>query len=118
MYPNETVSRPSKAKTATITSGQSLSAAVEIVAQRPVKLNMPAAWTAASITFQVSTDGSTFRDLYDVGGTEYALTVAASRCVILNPDTFTGAKAIKVRSGPTGAAVNQGADRAIEIVIV
>ncbi len=42
--------------TATIPSGQSLSAEVDLGANSLVGIAMPAAWTAADLTFQVSSD--------------------------------------------------------------
>jgi hypothetical protein len=78
---------------------------------------MPAAWTAATLTFQVSYDGTTFVDLYDDTGTEIQWQAAASRFIVPSaPSQFFGIQALKVRSGTTGTPVNQGADRAIQVV--
>jgi len=77
---------------------------------------MPAAWTAADITFQVSADGSTYCNLYEEDGTEFTLTVGASYHVMISPDSLWGAHWIKVRSGTAGTPVNQAAARTITLV--
>jgi hypothetical protein len=105
-------------KTATIASGASLSGAVDLGTGRIVGLIVPAAWTTASITFQASADGSTFFDLYD-DATQRELAssiVVASRYLALPMNDWLGIRAVKVRSGNSGAPVNQGAARAITLV--
>lgn len=107
-------------KTATIASGASLSGAITMHQdqnpQVPVALEMPAAWTAASLTFAVSYDGVTYLPLYDDGGSELTLTVSTSRHVALEPRYFIGVRYLKVRSGPAGTPVNQGGDRDINVL--
>lgn len=99
--------------TATILNGASLSAAVSLLSQRLVAIIMPAAWTAAGLTFQASDDGTNYYNLHDGAGTEVSLTVAASRYVRLTPADWSRIRYLKVRSGTSGVPVNQGADRAI-----
>jgi hypothetical protein len=98
----------------TILSGASLSDSIDLQGARPVSLRLPAAWTAASITFQASEDGITFGDLYNALG-EVTYPAAASRFISLTPQDFLGCRAIKVRSGTAGTPVNQGADRTIVV---
>jgi hypothetical protein len=78
---------------------------------------MPAAWTAADITFQASFDNSTYYNVHDESGNEYTLTVAVDRYVTLDPVDLAGASYIKVRSGTAAAATNQGAARTIFVVV-
>lgn len=100
-----------------IANGTSLTAAIDLGTARLVGLIMPAAWTAASITFQVSHDGVTFVDLYNSSGTAVVLnSPAASRAYSLDASLFIGWRHMKVRSGLIGAAVNQGADRTVILV--
>jgi hypothetical protein len=101
--------------TVTIASGQSLSPAFDAGAGRLAALVMPAAWTAAAITFQGSADGSTYADLYDDQGNEATVQAAASRAIALDVlAPLVGAfRYLKVRSGTGGAPVNQAAARAI-----
>lgn len=102
--------------TGTIANGQSLSGAVAIGNTTPVALIMPATWTAAGLTLQASVDGSTYNDVYDQYGNEVALTVAASRHVLLDPSVLVGMTHVKLRSGTAGVPVNQGGARVLTIV--
>lgn len=99
--------------TVTIANGASLSAAINLAGEGVLSIRMPAAWTTANLTFQASTDGTTYNDVYDEFGTEYTVTAAASRHILVDPSKFAGATYLKVRSGTTGTPVNQGADRSL-----
>lgn len=108
---------------ATIANGASLSDAVDLT-DNPgggsagcalVGLQMPAAWTAAGLTLQGSMDGVNFANVYDQSGTEVTLTVAASRFIQLNPADFAGFRKLKLRSGTSGAPVNQGQNSIIKV---
>lgn len=103
-----------------IANGASLSGAIDLGDQRLHRVAMPAAWTAAGLTFQASADGVTFNDLYNEAG-EYALTstvVAASRSIVVDQAIFYGIRYLKVRSGTAAAAVNQGGARTLTLVTV
>ena len=106
---------------AVIASGASLSGAIDLKAGRRtlVALQMPATWTAASLTFAVSHDGTTYVPLYWDGG-EYTIEAAggaaASLGVSLEPSAFAGWPFVKVRSGTAASAVNQAAARTIQAV--
>lgn len=107
--------------TATIANGGSLSAAVDLGPERLVGLITPAAWTAAAITFDVSSDGSTYAPLYDSAGVEVSIPSAsiainAARAFTLDAATFAAWQYVKVRSGVNGAAVAQGAERFVTLV--
>jgi hypothetical protein len=103
--------------TATIANGASLSGAVDLQTYRAFGVQMPASWTAANLTFQVSSDCSTYANLYDDSGTEVLVTAAASTYIVFaSPAKWQGARCIKVRSGTSGTAVNQGGDRSITVV--
>lgn len=108
---------------ASIANGASLSQVIDLygvgTGSAIVGLEMPAAWTAASITFSVSHDigTQTFKDYYDDAGTEITVTAAASRFIRLIPSLFAGIRYIKVRSGTSGSPVNQGAARDVKLVV-
>lgn len=102
---------------ATISSGESLSAAVDLGDGALVRIAMPSSWTTADLTFQTSYDGTTYSDLYDADGNEYDVSAAASREIIVPIADLIGARYVKVRSGTTGTPVNQGADRTINLVV-
>lgn len=100
----------------TIANGTALSASVDLRGYRPLAIIMPAAWTAAGLSFSVSSDDSAFANLYNTSG-EYTLSVDASRAVALSePNELSAFQFIKVRSGTAGTPVNQGADRIVKII--
>lgn len=103
---------------ATIANGQSLSAELELGEGRLAAIQMPADWTTAGITFQVAAAGGSFANLYDAEGTEYAVTVGASRMVLLPIADFLGFARVKIRSGTAGSPVNQAAARELQLVVV
>lgn len=103
---------------ATIAISASLSGAVYLGSGTLSKIIMPAAWTAANLTFQVSDDNVTYSNLYDASGTEYVVTAAASRAIIVPVSEFQGFRYLKVRSGTAGVAVNQAAARTLSLVAV
>ncbi len=107
----------SKLVTATIANGAALSDAVEIGSSKPVLLDVPG-WTAAVITFQVSHDGVTFRDLYDEDAAEVNCSTFSTARVLQLPAQLEGAAFLKIRSGTTGTPVNQGAARTLKLTAV
>lgn len=107
-------------KTVTIASGTSLSGALNLgpMVTGIVAIEMPAAWTAANLTFQVSTDGTTYVNLYNDGGTEATITAAASQTLSMRQDMtaiLSKFRWLKIRSGTSGTPVNQGADRSLAV---
>lgn len=106
-----------KLVTATIANAAALSDAVEIEGMKPVLLDVPA-WTAAVITFQVSHDGVTFRDLYDEDAAEVNCSTFSTARVLQLPAQLEGAAFLKIRSGTTGTPVNQGAARTLKLTAV
>jgi hypothetical protein len=104
-------------ETATILSGASLSNEVHLKSMRPFAIEMPTTWTAANLTFQVTTDGTTYRNLYDDTGAEVTVTASGDRYIALvSPAQWIGVQRFKIRSGTSGVPVNQGADRALHVV--
>lgn len=101
-----------------IANGASLSDALNLAGMTMVAIVIPAAWTAANLTFQASIDGTTYYNLFDDGGNEQTVTAAASEHLFLSPLEWIGINWIKIRSGTSGAAVNQGAARTIQVVVV
>jgi hypothetical protein len=100
----------------TILSGQSLSGFITLGQTLFVGYIMPAAWTAANLTFQASTDDSTFFDVFDNFGNEVQHIVDIDRYITLEVSQFPSIRALKIRSGTSAAPVNQGADRTIQIL--
>ena len=104
----------------TIAQGQSISDAADLRDGVPVAIEMPAAWTAAAITFRAAPEpGGTFRDVYN-GGTELSVTVGASRYVILDPalvEALAGG-VLALRSGTAATPVVQNAGAATTVTLV
>lgn len=104
---------------ATIANGASLSGAIDLGTNRLFAIVMSTSWTTANLTFQVSSDGSNFYDLYDDAGTEVTFTAAASRVIQnTNPGRWLGFRYLKIRSGTSGTAVNQGGARTLTVMAV
>jgi hypothetical protein len=75
---------------------------------RATRLDIGAIWVDAVLTFQVSNDdGATWSNLYDIYGAEYTVQGAASRAVVLPLADWLGITHFKIRSGRSGAPVNQ-----------
>lgn len=104
--------------TATIANAASLSDSVSTSRTNIIGLIMPAAWTAAALTFQASIDGDNFYDLYDQAGNEFNVPAAASRHIGgLDALAFGSFNYLKIRSGTAATPVNQGAARAITLIL-
>jgi hypothetical protein len=101
-----------------IANGTAISAATPLGAKTLVGLSMPAAWTAAGLSFQVSPDGgTTWQELVDTTGAAISFTVAAATFMQVTPSSWRGVNMIKVRSGTSGSPVNQGADRTLTLAV-
>lgn len=100
----------------TIASGASLSGAADFGDRRLGAIIMPASWTAAAMTIQVSVDGTNYYNLYDQDGVEFSMSADASRTIVIDPSYFGLIRYVKVRSGTAGVPVNQGADRILVLV--
>lgn len=105
---------------ATIASGQALSGPVPLGALTLVGISMPAVWTPAVLTFQVSPDGgTTWQELYDGAGNEVTFTAGAGQFIIPLADpssAWRGINMVQMRSGTAAAPVNQTACAVINLV--
>jgi hypothetical protein len=105
---------------ATIAIGTALSGPVPLGALTLVGISMPAVWTTAALTFQVSPDGgTTWQELYDGAGNEVTIAAAAGQFVIplADPSYFwRGINMVQVRSGTSGSPVNQVAAAVVNLV--
>jgi hypothetical protein len=107
---------------ATIPNGASVSNAID--SQRGIRsflgVQMPAGWTAASITFEVSHDSTTWSQLYAPGFGVVTVAAAdgaaADLAFSLNPAFFAGWSFVRVRSGTTAAPVTQDAERVLRVL--
>jgi len=117
--------------TVVISSGESLSGAVNLQNRTPNALGitgkaglrlfgivMPSAWTAANLTFQASFDGgTTWVDVMDATGAEYVVTAGTSRYIPIDPTPFSAIALLRIRSGTSVLPVNQADARSLTLVL-
>jgi hypothetical protein len=102
---------------ATIANGTSLSGGVEIGAGTLVGLDLPVL-TSAALSLQASADGVTWREGFNADGTTAtSVGVSTGDRFVAAPAALAGVAWLKVRSGTSGAPVNQGADRVISLIV-
>lgn len=105
--------------TTTIPSGGSLSLPLDCGELVPTLLLVPSPWTTAAVTFQVSTDGTTWTDLRDGAGNEVAVAAGAGGAAFaLSRDLFQGARYLRLRSGTAATPVAQAASRTLTVVLI
>lgn len=103
---------------ATIANGQSITSALNLGGLRLFGIVMPSAWTTANLTFQMSHDGgATWNNIYDTNGNEISITAGTSRFIALDPVNYASITMLKVRSGTSGAPVNQGQESTLQLVL-
>lgn len=111
---------PRTVTSVTIANGASVSGEIDLSKTCLIGLVMPAAWTTAAVTIEVSVDGgATYTGLaYDDTGTQcnsIASPVAGSAYALSLSGLLPYGTA-RIRSGTTATPVNQGADRTIQII--
>ncbi len=115
----ETVGQDATA-TATIAQTESLSGVVDLGGHALVGIIMPAAWTAAALTFQASNaSGGTYANVYDDSAVEVTVQAAASRAIAVDMAALKLApwRYIKIRSGTSATPVAQEAERTLTLVL-
>lgn len=85
---------------ATIANGVTTSAAIPTTGLSLVGVQLPAAFTGTTLTFQGSVDGTTYQPVYSTtSGTALSYTVAQGHYVAVDPIPFYGLAYIKLVSG-------------------
>ena len=101
-----------------INRGELLSEPLDCGAGQMVRITMPADWTEAGLTFQISTDGVFFNDLFGLDGYEVAIDNVVPGSAVLIPEGIGRAIAfVRFRSGTRANPVEQEADRAFAVAI-
>jgi hypothetical protein len=102
-----------------IQAGESLSEGIDCTGGNIVRLTMPAGWDNANITFQISSDGNGYNDLYNTDGEEVTLSVVTGSAVVLGQfgDYLKAIAFLKIRSGTRSHPVEQKAQRDFAIAI-
>jgi hypothetical protein len=102
-------------RTTTITSGQSVSSAVEIDDRNKEfeigSLILEGTYTNTSFDVQVEVDGTWF-DIYDTFGNKYAVSVATGKHS-LPADVFKDVNKVRLKG-----ASNEGADRTAKFLLI
>jgi len=101
----------------TIAAGEALSDAVDCTGDQLVRITMPADWTIAPLTVQLSTDGQFFNDVFHADGRELQLTVTAGAAIIVPADVSMAIAFIKLRSGTREHPVPQPAERKFALAV-
>jgi hypothetical protein len=73
-------------------------------------------WDAAGLSFQGSTDGTTFSNLFTTSGELTFPSVAAGTMLLFDSRLTAGVRWLKVRSGTAASPVAQSASRTILLV--
>ena len=102
-----------------IRAGESLSEGLDCTSGELVRITMPAEWTPANLTFQISSDGGFYNNLVDRDGDEITIQVVAGSAVVVAQygDYLKAVAFLKVRSGSSEHPVRQEADRAFAIAV-
>jgi hypothetical protein len=98
----------------TIAAGESLSDGLDCSAGPIVKITMPPQWVGDTVTFQTSSDGNFYNDVFDTNGFELKFKVIAGTG-ILGMRLTTGF--VKFRSGTRESPVIQPAARSFAVAL-
>jgi hypothetical protein len=101
-----------------IEAGDSLSSAIDCSGGQLVRITMPAEWDEAPLTFEFSTDGTSFNDMFDLKGFAVTIEVVVPGSGVIIPSDVGRAIAwIKFRSGTRGNPVEQRQGRLFAVAI-
>jgi hypothetical protein len=101
----------------TIAKDEALSDGADCSAGTIVRITVPQEYTPANLTFQVSTDGNFYNDLYTADGEEITIAAKPNTAIVL-PAFWTKSIAfIKLRSGSRSHPVKQAEDCKFAIAI-
>jgi len=98
-----------------IMAGESLSAPLDCSVGEVAYVLMPGQWDGANLTFQVSSDGVTYWDLYDASGDEVMVGCKPGVAVRVRAG-LGGLGYLKIRSGRSADPVPQSESRNFKIV--
>jgi hypothetical protein len=101
----------------TIPLGESLSDGVDCTGGDIVRITVPQEFTDANLTFQASSDGNFYNDLYDAKGQEITLPATPDSTIIIASEWTRAIGWIKFRSGTRKAPVAQKVDCRFAIAV-
>lgn len=94
----------------TIAAGESLSDGVDCSAGEIVRITVPQEFTEANLTFQVSSDGNFYNDLYSDEGEEITITAQPDSGIVVGGLWVRSIAYLKLRSGTRDHPVEQEVD--------
>jgi hypothetical protein len=94
----------------TIPFGESLSDAADCSAGNIVRITVPQEFTPANLTFQVSSDGNLFNDLFDSKGGEVTVVAKPNTSILISEAWGRSINFVKFRSGSRDHPVVQSRD--------
>ena len=101
-----------------IEAGESLSAPMDVSMGELVRITMPPEWNNAELTFQFSSDGVTFNDMFHLNGFEVEISkVVPDVAVIIPAHVGRAIGYIKFRSGSRAKPIPQEATRNFRMTI-
>jgi hypothetical protein len=101
----------------TIRAGESLSDGVDCSAGTIVRITVPQEFTPSNLTFQVSSDGNFYNDLFTSNGAEITVVAKPSTGIVVREAWTTSINFIKLRSGSRGHPVAQKVDCKFAIAV-
>ena len=101
-----------------IAAGESVSAIVECTCGLPVRITMPAQWTSANQTFQISTEGLYYNDLFDKDGDEILIAVVPGAGMTIPEEYGRVFAFMKFRSGTAKNPVVQETQRDFSVALL
>jgi hypothetical protein len=94
----------------TIPLGESLSDGVDCTGGHIVRITVPQEFTPANLTFQASSNGDLYNDVYDAKGQEITLVAKPDTTIIIAAEWTRSIGWIKFRSGTRSHPVAQTRD--------
>lgn len=101
-----------------ILEDESLSDGADCSAGDIVRITIPQEFTDANLTFQVSTDGVYYNDLYSAAGSEITISAKPDTAIVIRDEVWGKAiNFIKIRSGTRAHPVKQEVECRLAIAI-
>jgi hypothetical protein len=94
----------------TILQGESLSDGVDCSGGNIVRITVPQEFTESNLTFQVSSDGNLYNDLYTGAGQEVTCVAHPNTGIMIAEHWTRSIGFLKIRSGTRANPVNQAKD--------
>jgi hypothetical protein len=103
----------------TIAAGESLSDGLDCTGGNIVRLTMSEFWTPANMTFQISTDGTLYNDLFRPNGEEVTLVVTPGAAIVVAHigEYLKAVGYLKLRSGTRDHPVRQAERREFAVAV-